>query len=95
MKVHYKKTWPEYFELLSKGIKKFEVRKNDCNYQVGDTFVATYFDPNSDHPYSYNGKGRNDVAYTITYILNGGIFGVENGFCVLQLEPIEPINFNI
>lgn len=34
---HHLKTFPEYFNAVENGTKPFEVRKNDRNYQVGDT----------------------------------------------------------
>lgn len=34
--IHELKTLPEYFELVRKGIKNFEVRKNDRDFKVGD-----------------------------------------------------------
>lgn len=37
MKVKTLKTKPKYFEMQLKGIKDFEVRKNDRDFQVGDS----------------------------------------------------------
>lgn len=36
MKTHIKKIENEYFEMQLDGSKQFEIRKNDCDYQVGD-----------------------------------------------------------
>ena len=36
MKVKTLKTKPKYFEMQLKGIKDFEIRKNDRYFQVGD-----------------------------------------------------------
>ncbi|MGC4668415.1 DUF3850 domain-containing protein, partial [Enterococcus hirae] len=36
MKTHELKILPEYFEAVTSGRKKFEIRKNDRDYKVGD-----------------------------------------------------------
>ncbi|WP_380147554.1 ASCH/PUA domain-containing protein [Kurthia populi] len=36
MNKHELKILPEYFGAVAKGLKTFEIRKNDRNYQVGD-----------------------------------------------------------
>lgn len=33
MKIHDKKITPEWFELRLKGLKDWEIRVNDCDYQ--------------------------------------------------------------
>lgn len=39
MTTHEIKTWPDYFEAVVLGLKTFEIRKNDRDYQVGDVLV--------------------------------------------------------
>ncbi|MEC5227691.1 DUF3850 domain-containing protein [Bacillus inaquosorum] len=39
MVVHHLKIYPEYYEAVLKDVKKFEIRKNDRFYMVGDTLV--------------------------------------------------------
>lgn len=43
--VHYLKTWTPYFKDIKSGIKQFTARKNDRNYEVGDTLILEDFDP--------------------------------------------------
>jgi hypothetical protein len=45
MKTHNLKTWPEYFKLVKNDIKKYEFRKNDRNFEVGDLLVLEEFNP--------------------------------------------------
>jgi len=40
-----KKIWPEYFEAVSSGKKKFEFRLNDFEIKEGDTLVLEEWDP--------------------------------------------------
>ncbi len=38
-KHHELKTWPEYFDLTWRGLKNFEIRKDDRGFAVGDTLT--------------------------------------------------------
>ncbi|WKZ25052.1 MAG: DUF3850 domain-containing protein [Patescibacteria group bacterium] len=58
-----KKTWPEQFEALVSGIKKFDCRLADFNCQVGDTLVLKEWDPITAQ---YTGR---QLEKHITYIL--------------------------
>jgi hypothetical protein len=44
-KIHYLKTLPVYFDAVRRGDKTFEIRKNDRDFQTGDTLVLKEFDP--------------------------------------------------
>ena len=80
MKIHDLKTWDEYFDEVEKGNKTFELRKNDRNFQVGDTLNLLSYDPKSDN---YTGKV---ITKKISYILDGGAFGLELGYVILGLH---------
>jgi len=79
MKKHELKTWPDYFYRVFAGSKKFEVRKNDRDFQIGDQLHLREYDPNTNE---YTGR---DLYKTVTYILHGGEFGIEKGYCVMSL----------
>lgn len=59
--VHELKILPEYFVAVRDGIKKFEVRKDDRLYQVGDILHLREFDGQE-----YTGR---EVKAEVTYIL--------------------------
>lgn len=40
-----KKTWPEYFEAILSGEKKFDMRLNDFSVRKGDILVLEEYDP--------------------------------------------------
>ncbi len=41
-----KKIWPEYFEKIKSGKKKFELRLNDFVVEEGDVLILKEWDPN-------------------------------------------------
>lgn len=84
---HDLKTWPEFYEAVADGSKTFEVRKNDRDFKVGDTLLIRHYEPMS-------GKFDLDkplIKLKITYVLQGGNFGVLEGFAVLGFEKIIDI----
>lgn len=42
---HHKKTWPDYFQMLKDGKKKFDVRLADLEVQEGDNIIFDEWDP--------------------------------------------------
>lgn len=66
MKIHEKKIDPQWFELRLQGLKDWEIRVNDCNYQAGDYLVLKEY---SEH---YTGRGMvvmiTNVAKNVPYL---------------------------
>ena len=77
---HELKTWVEFFEDILKGNKKFEIRKADRDFQVGDILVLKEFDNNT---LEYSGREINKI---VTWIMKGGKFGLEDGYVVMSIE---------
>ena len=42
---HELKIWSEYYKDIISKIKRFEIRKNDRNFQVGDQLILREFEP--------------------------------------------------
>ncbi len=78
-KCHYLKTERKYYQAVEYGAKTFEVRKNDRDFNVFDLVVLQEV---------VNGipTGRALEPMEIVYILDGGKYGVEEGYCVMQLK---------
>lgn len=79
MTIHELKTWKEYFEEVFMGRKTFEVRKNDRNFKKGDIIILKEWDNETD---DYTGR---QMERGVSYILQGGQFGIDNGFVVMAL----------
>ena len=45
MAIIKKKAWPELFEAVASGKKKFDIRLNDFEIKEGDTLVLEEWDP--------------------------------------------------
>jgi hypothetical protein len=73
------KTWPEYFKRIEEGQKFFEIRKNDRDFQVGDELILQEYRPDTKEITGAT------IEAKINYILHGGQFGIEPGYCVMNL----------
>ena len=78
--IHELKTWPEYWAEIFFGHKTFEVRQNDRDYKIGDKLILCEWDNDKKE---YTGR---QLARTITYILEGGQFGIEKGAVVMSIQ---------
>lgn len=63
MKRIEKKTWPKYFQDVLDGKKKFDVRLNDFDCEIGDVLVFKEYDPNTKQ---YTGR---EVEKRVEYVL--------------------------
>jgi len=98
MTVHMLKTWPNAWDAVAAGEKTFEVRKNDRFFQRGDEVVLHRFDPSpgkscyvspdnivkSTYP-----QEQGTLRFRVGWMLQGGLFGIEPGYCVFSLEPLD------
>jgi hypothetical protein len=82
---HYLKTWPEYWDRVNSMQKSFEIRKNDRDFQVNDYLILQAFDPTANDGDGAYIKGS-EITMKVTYILHGPQFGIEAGYCVMQLQ---------
>lgn len=77
MKTHELKCDPIPFGYLKSGIKKSEVRKDDRDYQVGDTLLIREYVAK---------KYYGEILAEITHIQRG--YGLPEEIAVLSLNPI-------
>ena len=74
-----------YLIHILEGRKAFEVRKNDRDFQAGDTIR---FLPIADVDYSVYATFPHVPDYRIDYVLSD-FCGLQQGYVVLGLAPIE------
>ena len=71
MSIIKKKIWPEYFEVVVSGKKKYELRLNDFEINQGDVLVLEEWDPATN---DYTGR---TVEKNVTYV---GKFKIDDLF---------------
>ena len=75
-RIHDLKTWPQYYQATVAGKKRFEFRKNDRDFQVGDVLVLQEFDPE-------NGFTGEMESFRVTWILREF---VPQDYVIMQIE---------
>lgn len=90
-RIHELKCWPQYFDAVVSGEKTFEVRRDDRGFQTGDVveLQRTYEDMSHAVKRDINGIPSDYRRFKIGWILTGGQLGIEPGYIVFSLEPLE------
>lgn len=81
--VHKLKCWTPYYTAILAGDKKFDVRRDDRNFAVGDLVLLQQYDQSTEKYVLGSARQPLAVEKRIKYILPGGQFGIESGFVVL------------
>ena len=72
---HDLKIQPQYFNFVEAGLKRFELRKNDRDFKVGDLFILREYDKGE-----YTGRC---FIQSIGYILKDcPKYGLMDGYCI-------------
>lgn len=79
-KLHDLKIWPEYFKAVCEGKKRFEIRKNDRDFKVGDLLRLREWSPDT-KLYS-----TNFTTMRVTYIVYGPAWDLPKDMVVMSLE---------
>lgn len=77
---HQVKCWPPFFADIVVGRKRFDVRRADRPYALGDYLQLHEWEPTE---HRLTGKV---VTRRITYLQSGGMHGVDPEYCVLGLS---------
>ena len=85
MTEHILKLNEKYFEAVANGIKKFEIRKADRDFKVGDSLRLRKIE--SEH----NQFTCNEIIVKFLYILYHNDFpdGIPEGYCVMSIKVIR------
>lgn len=81
---HKLKILPQYFKAVQSGEKTFEIRKNDRGFKVGDTLLLKEY--TSLEEYGVATLTGQEITKEISYILEGGQYGLVEGYCILALK---------
>jgi hypothetical protein len=85
--VHILKSWPAYFPFITNGSKKFELRKNDRDFKVGDTLILVEFDPATE---KFSGlKTKVEVSFLLK-----DFPGLETGYVIMSLTGIHRLGLD-
>lgn len=81
---HTKKIQSKYFFDILLNNKRFEIRKNDCNYQVGDKVKLVRYDG------TQQVGSNNYIIVKITYILKDiPQYGLDKDYCIFGFRICE------
>lgn len=88
MKLHELKIKHEYLVEVARGVKTFELRKNDRDYQVGD--LIHFIDIKQDIKGDCDIYIDEDTLYKIIYILKDvAEYGLDKDYCILGIKKLE------
>ena len=82
--MHHLKIYSELFSAVCIRIKTFEVRKNDRNFQVGDSVCLHECDEEAEE------TGRH-IKFIISYVLAGE--GIKKGYVVLGIKSLSELSY--
>lgn len=79
---HSLKTWPGPFNAVALGRKRYEVRRNDRGFQVGDVLELMEFEPDRA---CFTGR---HLTAVVEYMTEGGEWRLPEDVCVLGIRVV-------
>lgn len=90
MKLHELKILHKYLIDVSLGIKTFELRKNDRDYQVGDLIHFIDIREDDTNKFRIEPYVDENQLYRITYVLKDvEKYGLDKDYCILAIKKLE------
>ena len=87
--MHRLKSWPEFFQPIATGERKFDLRRFDRSFKVGDSIEFLEWQPDSDGGGDYTGHAcRCLITSMLRGVGTGGIEplkGLAGGYVILGL----------
>lgn len=80
--IHQLKSWPEPFADLKRGVKTFEYRVDDREYQVGSYLLLREYEPQS------RTETGDRVIVQVTHLLRNA-FGVPDGYVCMSVRMLS------
>lgn len=78
LRIHQLKIMPEYFRAVQRKQKRFEIRKNDRDYKIGDSLLL--------QEYSGDRYTGNEIGAVITYMTD---YAQRKGYVVMGIEVVS------
>ncbi len=78
---HELKIYPKYFEDVISNKKKFEIRKNDRKFRVGDILTLKEWDN-----IKYSGR---EARAEVIYLIDDKFVGIQPGYVVMGISLIR------
>ena len=104
MKIHELKLDTEYFDDVKNGVKTFEIRKNDRDYQAGDLLSLSRFEDGkylkTKNGFYANKENRlkavplneaDTILMVVNYITD---YEQKDGYVVMGIEPYAQVTIN-
>jgi hypothetical protein len=84
---HELKTHPMYYQAVIDGVKTFELRRDDRDFQAGDVLRLREYDPVKEFdPVTERYTGRYCYMH-VEYVLRCHP-GIEAGYCIMSIKQI-------
>lgn len=92
MTIHELKSWPDNYQPILEGKKRFEIRKNDRNFREGDILHLREWNPRGWECVAYTGRhlyATVDYCMTEFPFLPGAKGGIMDSIAVMSITVKE------
>lgn len=86
---HKVKIWPEYFNQVRNGRMKFQLRRNDRDFQVGDELLLKEWHETLSEGWKYTGR---ELLVRVDYIMDPAdhsAFGLFQGYVIMSISHVH------
>ena len=86
--IHELKTDPVAYDDVERGVKLFEIRLNDRDFQRGDSLYLrrtqhTGVEMQNGEPLVYTGKG---LIVEVLHVMSGPLYGLQAGWVIMSIK---------
>ena len=78
--LHELKTWPQHYTDVRSGVKRFELRKDDRPFDVGDKLRLREWNPETE---TY--AGRSIIVHVYYVLRDAEMFGLHPEYCAMSI----------